>query len=98
LRQPLFESQPKRAHFPRCLAFGFNLGHALARPCRGQKYASRVDGGTENLTRRRKRGDVLSQMRVFRIARALGRVYNQKGVMRMLTAYIIAAKQVSVFS
>jgi hypothetical protein len=28
----------------------------------------------------------------------LGRVYNQNGIMRMLTAYIIAAKQVSVFS
>jgi hypothetical protein len=30
--------------------------------------------------------------------RILGRVYNQNGIMRMLTAYIIAAKQVSVFS
>jgi hypothetical protein len=30
--------------------------------------------------------------------RVLGRVYNQNGIMRMLTAYIIAAKQVSVFS
>jgi hypothetical protein len=29
---------------------------------------------------------------------ALGRVYNQNRIMRMLTAYIIAAKQVSVFS
>ena len=28
----------------------------------------------------------------------LGRVYNQNGIMRMLTAYNIAAKQVSVFS
>ena len=71
LRQPPFESQPKRAHFLRCLAFGFNLGHALARPCRGQKYASRVDAGTENLTRRLKRGDVFSQMRVFQSARVL---------------------------
>jgi hypothetical protein len=31
-------------------------------------------------------------------ATELGRVYNQNGIMRMLTAYIIAAKQVSVFS
>jgi hypothetical protein len=30
--------------------------------------------------------------------RTLERVYNQNGVMRILTAYIIAAKQVSVFS
>jgi superfamily I DNA/RNA helicase len=34
----------------------------------------------------------------FRSSPSLGRVYNQNGIMRMLTAYIIAAKQVSVFS